>query len=1328
VKNKLYDILKFKLSTISFLILFLVSLYVLSARVALYVLPEYKSSIEHYLSDSLNQDVLIRNIDSHWLGLDPVVDINGLSINGSHNAYVGRIRVQLSFLQSLLGLSPKLKSISVNHSEVAVTQSPDGSWSIASYKLGLFDPPKTDTLTQADVSPYIEDLLNGAAVNLNDVKVLLHNKSGLVRTLRSPNINLNYRNDHVYASGQVLEQEGDNTLLNFSLEGQGVLAKQAISGMLYVEARSAEFFGELLKVYDWEQISINEIEGNARAWLSFKGLSVEALQGDIQLSKVNWSSPEKSLPAVQNLALSYALLVGDEASSLMVDGLAFNVAGRRCEPSKVKYGRSVSSTSLDISYLDIGCVSELALASGLLSESLKERLEFSQAEGALEDISVFIDDAGIDAEGQKEINFELEANLKQVSLNAYESTPSGKGIDGYVFADKNGGFVNFVSENFELGFPTLFLDSWKMKLAEGSVSWAVLGEETTVRSDGLRLWQKDDSLVYGDFVLTINPEDKEDYLGLSVAMQDISFENAPKFIPALAIGTDLHEWLDNALLSGFITDGVYYGYGSTEDNNSVNSFTSSILLNSYHGSLSFSDDWPPLEDLKAQINLQNGQLLIEADTASIHGNSLKNLSVEMLEVASDKTSVLSATSDLKIDTSALGYWLTESPISNFTQSVAEQIDISGELAVSVDLDIPVSDGNDHVEVGYLITANLDGAEIYHKDSEILFSDVVGSLQVSADKGVTANNLQLTVFDDVAGLSIETKFDDHTYDRLISAHEDDAFDDLYKTVFELDGGTDIAEIFRFLGYQSTAFTSGELQYNALLELPNHQYLFPKVAIKSDLVGVQRDWPIPFEKNAGDKEALTVSMLLKPDQIYLDVLLDTHTDQSIESELLFIDNTFSFGEILVNGRVLKQPDVSGLNISANLTEIKLFPWIDFIDQLSSQFQSDETKSEPSIIKLIELSSEYTQAFGQSFKDTEAIIKQKDERWQVGLSGSDISGQVFLENENEKLEVKLSHIKLVSEPSSDGVVAASSEKSGAVDPKTIPEMYFETKALVFDQSSFGAWSSMIVPTDDGVIFSELLGISRGSEVKGQLNWQRFDDGQQNSILTLEVKGDRFEHLLEALDLPALITSKKFSSTLALVWPLSPLDFGLGSLSGSMSLTMSDGFLQTDDEKTGILRLFGVLNAESITRRLKLDFSDLYKSGVGFDSFNVKATMDQGLLTIVEPLNIKGPSGDYTINGVTDLGSEALDLDMLVELPFSQNLPLAALVLGAPQIGGLVWVADKLLGEPLSALTTSRYDITGSWSEPVIELDQVVNASSKNRVDNNGVRPETKSPSKEP
>jgi uncharacterized protein YhdP len=65
---------------------------------------------------------------------------------------------------------------------------------------------------------------------------------------------------------------------------------------------------------------------------------------------------------------------------------------------------------------------------------------------------------------------------------------------------------------------------------------------------------------------------------------------------------------------------------------------------------------------------------------------------------------------------------------------------------------------------------------------------------------------------------------------------------------------------------------------------------------------------------------------------------------------------------------------------------------------------------------------------------------------------------------------------------------------------------------------------------------------------------------------------------------------------------------------------------------------------------------------------------------------------------------MSMVVVLPLTQNLPLAALLLGAGvPIGGALFVLDKVLGDPLSKLTSATYSVKGTWDEPEVNLRRV-------------------------
>ena len=862
-----------------------------------------------------------------------------------------------------------------------------------------------------------------------------------------------------------------------------------------------------------------------------------------------------------------------------------------------------------------------------------------------------------------------------------------KGVDGYIQADMNGGDIYFDSERFELGFPSLFAQSWLMKRTEGAVSWRINEDDIEVYSEGLRLTQLDDSLVYGDFFLRLNSPEEEDYLGLSLGMQDINFKNASDFVPVHIVGEGLTSWLDKSLVSGVVSEGIYVGYGSIEDDSPENSFTSSIFLKTRQGELSFAEGWPNLQDLDAEINLQNSELEIITQRAQIKGTELSDVYVLMPEAQGDDAGRLNVQASLKAGESELDYWLAESPISMHTQDIAEQLKVEGEIDVALDLDIPLSEDED---VAYVIENTFESVMVTHIDSDLTFKDVKGVLFVSSARGVSAENIQTQFLGQQASVNIETQ--------------------KAQTLIQLDAGVRVERLLEYFGKAEIIGLSGGLNYHAQLSLPAEEVAYPKLRLSSDLKGVSYAWPEPLYKDYLEARQLELSLLIKPDQMYLNVHLESDDSPRIDSELLFVSNKFTFGEVLIGGAQSHNPDITGLNIVANIDELTLEPWLDFVQKIAGEQSAD---TEENMLKRIELKLENLSAYGQNFKQTQAIFTHNESYWQLALSGDAIQGQINMPSEKTILDIQLDHILLSSEGSKNESENALDQEG--FDPRLLPEMTFVSKKLIHNKNNYGAWKTHVIPSDQGTVFSGLKGKIKGTTFDGQLNW-KYDNTNPDkifhtSILTLDVQGDKFEELSEAIGRAPLISSEKYNASVALVWPDEPSNFDLAKVSGSTSMEMENGFLNTEDAKTGVLRVFGILNAESIVRRLKLDFSDLYKSGVSYDIFSVKAKINQGLLTLSDPLLIEGPSSSYVINGSVDLSNETLDLDMLVELPFAQNIPLAALILGAPQIGGVVWVIDKILGEPLSSITTARYDISGSWDEPKMDLHQVMNASKKDR-----------------
>ena len=141
--------------------------------------------------------------------------------------------------------------------------------------------------------------------------------------------------------------------------------------------------------------------------------------------------------------------------------------------------------------------------------------------------------------------------------------------------------------------------------------------------------------------------------------------------------------------------------------------------------------------------------------------------------------------------------------------------------------------------------------------------------------------------------------------------------------------------------------------------------------------------------------------------------------------------------------------------------------------------------------------------------------------------------------------------------------------------------------------------------------------------------------------------------------------------------------------------------DGSAQALRVFGVLNFNSIGRRLRLDFSDLFGKGLSYDRLDGSLQADAGVFTTREPITVSGPSSNLELDGTLDMARDEIDAKLLVTLPISNNLPLAALIVGAPAIGGALFVADKLL-RSRRALRQCAVRRQGPWQSPKISFDK--------------------------
>jgi uncharacterized protein YhdP len=126
-----------------------------------------------------------------------------------------------------------------------------------------------------------------------------------------------------------------------------------------------------------------------------------------------------------------------------------------------------------------------------------------------------------------------------------------------------------------------------------------------------------------------------------------------------------------------------------------------------------------------------------------------------------------------------------------------------------------------------------------------------------------------------------------------------------------------------------------------------------------------------------------------------------------------------------------------------------------------------------------------------------------------------------------------------------------------------------------------------------------------------------------------------------------------------------------------------------------------DNLLRRLRLDFSDVTSQGTAFDSVTGAATLYGGILETNGPLEVEGPATFFSLEGTVDLVRRELDQRLSVTVPVSRNLPLTAVIAGAPLVGGALFIADRLFGDALDRVTRIHYRVRGPWISPQISVE---------------------------
>lgn len=1338
---------------LSFLVV--TALYVSLGRQFVPMVSNYAEQIEQRLSTALSANVTLGDISGEWERFSPRFIIQDLALR-DHDEDEASLRLQRVVLSpdipaSLLQRRMVLGVTRIEGLQLTFEEHAAGEWSL----VGLSGADAA-AVSAAQVFEWLKSL---ALLELEQTRLQMQPLLGDEIVLEEASLQF-----QSMGSRHVAMLRAESTALEqpvvFYAEMYGDQLSE-LSGQVYLSAPSTDY-APLLRAVQFSDIAVPELTVQGEFWVNIEAGQLKSLtargSGSAQLQRQLASEDLSAVPVLSISQFSLDWLEIDSAAegegwSIAAEGLGFSL------PEGTWPAAGFELTYQPDQSLRIHAdVIELGLLAGMVSAlmpdgPLQTEIEAFNPRGQINDalFTVNIADGAPDY-------LALVANLRNANISAHRGSPSIWGVNAYTelsFDVENGfgkGYIEVDSSNMMMHLPSLFNDVWSYDYVNGRVGFQVdTSSDLTLRLASSIIDLRSD-IINGraQFSTDIQTgENRSINLELMVGVMDADISQKSLYLPtapqAPASAQGVLSWIDDAVLAGSGAGSGLIFRGRVQRGATVPERTLQMFYNVVDGTFRFDPQWPVLEALEGYAVINNA----EVDVAASAGRSLGiNFSSSVASVRTNPE----GGRWLTVSGSGRGsaqhglQYLQQSPV---TQGLGQNLaswEVDGDtdfgLELSIPLSIPGAQPDIRLELGF------ENNNLLIPEYALQANDLRGGLVYTAVEGLRSHDMKAQVLGHIAEIDIRS-------DGMRAVPEG--------SKVTVTGDMPFDELLTWSGLPQFAAllltqTEGSTQYTAELNLPaygqysNDQPLSasnraaPILTIRSDMGGVALNYPAPFNKMSDETSALDIQLEFLPSATAMSMQLA----EKLQMNLRFDDAGVQSGLVYLgpsaDGLRVRRLNATapGIEVVGQIAELDYNAWSEVISRVfvsSSETEPFSTQSLTGIQGSIEVQLGRLNVFDETFEQLDVRLGKNQDLWTLTVAGDAVAGSLaFPAEQGQPLMVDLDHLHLSRSISQDPEQTLEEAMAGedthvevildlqelppveymmprsdplaGLDPRNFPDMVLSLQELTLAGSEFGRWAFNLTSDSTGAHFTDLQVESRGlkigsAEEPGEFRWI-YDGDIHRSVLNSGVFTSDLGPVFSAYGYAPSIQSASARFDTRLHWDGSPAYFSALGLNGDIDLRVNNGrFQQRAGVANSALRLISIVNFDAVIRRLRFS-DDLARAGLAYDEITGRVSLADGIITIVDRLQIAGPSSLFQIAGELDLAEETINADLYITLPVSDNIPwlgglavLNNLINWQLAIG--VFLFDRIFGDQVDSLTSAHYTLQGPWEGLEPRLYQV-------------------------
>jgi uncharacterized protein (TIGR02099 family) len=918
--------------------------------------------------------------------------------------------------------------------------------------------------------------------------------------------------------------------------------------------------------------------------------------------------------------------------------------------------------------------------------------------------------------------YKLKGNVTDFAINAFEKLPGVSGFSGAIEGDSKGGTFNIASKSLTLDAPLQFAQPLKFDEFTSGGSWNITADSVEVKLDRVSANNAD-----------LNLELQGKYSRLRSDGPRAAQEKGPGALDikgkimrgnALAVASYIpnglpstREYIKWAVQGGEITNadflvkGDLYEFPFHQGKGGVFKVDANLKKVDFR----YAEGWPIVNDIAGVLSFENTKISAKVESARIYSAQLKK-TVLGIEDTKIHPSIFSLTSEVDARAEDVSRFLIESPLANSVGAFTKFAAIEGPGKLNLSLQIPI--GTAEEKAASKVAPSVNGNyQLARGSAKLNFGPVVSNLSGAVaftESSVKSSNLQGSAFGNPVVIAIASSGEQGV-------------------TTDFTARADVAQLKDVLPFNIPTQLSGTADFRGrLLPTKNGSELI----LDSPLVGVVSRLPYPLAKRSDESRALRVTITdvgQSAERMHVTLAANASDTAAASADAM---------ETRIDARVQRRFDAAGapqgiygavvmVGAGANTAVIPEGVWLegalpklDF-DTWRGVVNAADAPVGTAVPATAPVSAKNTVsisgfdvklgsviAYGRAFKAMALKGRRAADDWRFALEGAEANGDFTWRpgafNDRGSVRARLKNLELAEQTPSPTPIANTSN----VEPVAaeLPALDIVADSFKLKDRWMGKLELRATPQGENWRIDELT-ISNGhAKLEMDGLWQRrglvtaaADSRtpaaalQSRTVMNLKVEASNLNALMSQFGHGDQIRGGTGKLEGKLSWPGHAFDFATVNLSGNFKFEGTNGAFTKVEAGPG--KLLGLISLQSLPRRITLDFRDIFSNGFAFDRVGGDVQIDRGVMS-TQNFEIVGPAAEVKMTGDITLPTERANLTFTVAPKLDETVALSAgLFTLNPLVGVVVYVGQKVIGNPFEKLFSFKYAVSGTWDNPEVE-----------------------------